>query len=146
MKMSLTGLAMLKEFEGWIDHVYEDATGHLTIGYGHLVRLGEKFPPHITFEQGELLLKSDLGWAEEVVTASVRVPLSQFQFDALVSLVFNIGEGNFKRSTLLRVLNGSDYITAYHEFNKWIYSEGHALADLVERRRKEAQLFMTAES
>lgn len=144
MKISMTGLALVKEQEGWVDHVYEDATGHLTIGYGHLVKLGERFPPTISYEQGELLLKSDLEWAEEVVTASVRVPLSQFQFDALVDFVFNEGCGSFKRSTLLLLLNQSKYLGASQEFLKWVYSGGRVLDALVKRREKELQLFLTA--
>ena len=140
----MTGLALVKEQEGWVDHVYLDKTGHLTVGYGHLVKLGERFPPTISYEQGELLLKSDLEWAEEVVTASVRVPLSQFQFDALVDFVFNEGCGSFKRSTLLLLLNQSKYIEASQEFPKWKFSGGVVLDALVKRREKERQLFLTA--
>ena len=145
MKMSAVGLSMLKEFEGWVDHVYQDATGHNTIGYGHLVKLGETFPATITEERGEQILREDLEWAETVVTSSVRVPLSQNQFDALVSLTFNIGEGNFKRSTLLLRLNRGNYEAAADEFRKWIYSGEQVLSALQDRRAKEAALFMTVE-
>ena len=142
MKISLTGLALVKEQEGWVNHVYEDATGHLTIGYGHLVKLGERFPETISFEGGEQILREDLEWAEEVVTASVRVSLSQFQFDALVDFVFNEGCGSFKKSTLLLKLNNGDYVGASREFLKWIYSGGIILDALVKRREKERHLFL----
>lgn len=145
MKISLAGLALVKASEGWVDHIYQDVTGHETIGYGHLVKPGEVFPLTIFYEQGELLLKSDLEWAEEVVTASVKVPLSQNQFDALVDFVFNEGEGSFKRSTLLLLLNQGRYIEASQEFGKWIYSGGRIFDALVKRREKERQLFLTVE-
>jgi lysozyme len=145
MKISLTGLSLVKAQEGWVDHVYKDVAGHDTIGYGHLVKLGERFPPTIFYEQGELLLKSDLEWAEEVVTASVKVPLSQNQFDALVDFTFNEGEGHFKGSTLLKLLNESNYIGASGEFKKWVYANGEVNEDLAARREKERQLFLTVE-
>ena len=144
MKISTTGLALVKGEEGWVDHVYSDVTGHLTIGYGHLVKLGERFPAFITLERGEQILREDLEWAETVVTSSVRVSLSQFQFDALVDFAFNEGEGSFKRSTLLLKLNNGDYIGASQEFPKWIYSGGVILDALVKRREKERRLFLTA--
>jgi lysozyme len=145
MTTSTLGIETIKAFEGWVDHIYQDATGHATIGYGHLVKLGETFPPTITKEEGERLLKSDLEWAEKVVTASVSVSLRSNQFDALVSLVFNIGEGNFQRSTLLMLLSRGDFQGAAGEFEKWIYSGGRVLSALQDRRKKEAQLFMTAD-
>ena len=114
----------------------------MTIGYGHLVKLGERFPETISFEKGEQILREDLEWAEEVVTASVRVSLSQFQFDALVDFVFNEGCGSFKKSTLLLKLNNGDYVGASREFLKWIYSGGIILDALVKRREKERHLFL----
>jgi lysozyme len=142
MKISLTGLALVKSEEGWVNHVYEDATGHLTIGYGHLVKLGERFPESISYERGEQILREDLEWAEIVVTSSVRVSLSQFQFDALVDFVFNAGCGSFKKSTLLLKINNGDYVGASQEFMKWIYSGGVILDALVKRREKERHLFL----
>lgn len=93
-----------------------------TIGWGHTagVKLGDK----CTVQQAAQWLREDCAWAEREVNRLVTVPLNQNQFDALVSLVFNIGSGNFASSTLLRKLNAGDYAGAANEFPRWNKQKG----------------------
>lgn len=90
------------------------------------------------------LLRADLGTAEAAVNRLVTVPLTQNQFDALVSLVFNIGEGNFSKSTLLRRLNAGEREAAAGQFGRWNKSKGVELAGLTKRRAAERELFLKA--
>lgn len=111
-----------------------------TIGYGHTrnVKQGDK----CTEAQATTWLHEDLFDAEAAVN-QVAVPLSQFQFDALVSFVFNVGSGNFAKSTLLRKLNAGDYDGAADEFPRWNKSGGRELNGLTARRADEKDLFQT---
>src|SRR5690349_12958929 len=115
MKISKKGLDLIKSFEGLELKAYEDSVGVLTIGYGSTgshVKQGMV----ITKEQAEELLKRDVSRFERGVNDLVKVPLTQNQFDALVSFSFNIGLGNLKSSTLIRNLNASNYAGAANEF------------------------------
>jgi lysozyme len=137
--MSPAGLAMLQRLEGFSATPYVDAHGY-SIGYGHFIKAGESFTT-ITRDQALQLLQQDLVWAERAVRTNVLVPLTQSQFDALVSFVYNVGETNFRGSTLLRKLNAGDYEGALAEFPKWNRSGGDVVDALVERRAQEQQLF-----
>lgn len=140
MIASKNALEIIKRFEGFEPAPYRCPAGKLTIGYGHLIKNGESFTK-ITKEEGEDLLKRDVHFAEDAVTRLVKVLLEQYQFDALVSFVFNLGEVNFSKSTLLRKLNIGDYEGAANEFGKWILSNGVALSGLKARREAEKRLF-----
>lgn len=72
----------------------------------------------------------------------VKVPLTQNQYDALVSLVFNIGRGSFARSSLLKKLNAGDMTGAAQEFPRWVYAKGKKLPGLITRRNDEMELFL----
>ena len=89
------------------------------------------------------MLKTDCLIAEKTVNDRVCQPLNQNQFDALVSLVFNIGSGAFLHSTLLKKLNAGDFISAAPEFLRWDKSANHTLPGLTARRRAEHDLFLT---
>src|SRR5690606_10106222 len=108
MKTSSAGVAFIRRHEGAVLSAYRDPAGVLTIGVGHTSAAG---PPvvkpgmKITLEEADAILKRDLARFEESVSRLVKVPLSQPQFDALVSFTFNLGEGNLSRSTLLKKLN-----------------------------------------
>lgn len=112
-----------------------------TIGYGHTagVRPGQVVSHARAFQ----LLKADLRDAENAVNKLVRVPINQNRFDALVSLVFNIGVGNFKNSTLLHKLNARDYRGASAEFGRWNKAgqPSHVMDGLTIRRAAERRLF-----
>ncbi len=143
-KVSYTGLNMIKQFEGFRPNVYLDVGGNPHIGYGHLLKPGENFKT-VTNDEATILLKGDITQAENTVNSLVEVPITQNQFDALVSFVYNIGGGAFSNSTLIKRLNESDYDGAVKEFDRWVYAtkDGQkiVLDNLVNRRWKEMQLF-----
>ena len=145
-KMSVQGLNQLKKFEGLRLTAYKDQGGHWTIGYGHKIVSGDGLSPSsiIGPEKATQLLARDLSTAEEAVRSSISVPLTQSQFDALVSLAYNIGAGAFRGSTLRRLLNAEDYRGAANEFRRWKFAGGKVSSGLMARREKEARMFGSA--
>ncbi|MEN4524901.1 lysozyme [Pantoea agglomerans] len=141
MKVSNNGINLIKRFEGLELKSYKDSVGILTIGYGHThaVKAGDV----ITGEQADAFLREDLQVAELTINTNVKVKLTQGQFDALVSFVFNLGSGNFVKSTLLKKLNAADYDLAADEFGKWVNAGGKKLPGLVKRRAAEREVFLT---
>ncbi|MGC0823054.1 lysozyme [Pantoea agglomerans] len=141
MKVSNNGINLVKRFEGLELKAYRDSVGILTIGYGHThaVKAGDI----ITGEQADAFLREDLQVAELTVNTNVKVKLTQGQFDALVSFVFNLGSGNFVKSTLIKKLNAGDYAGAADEFGKWVNAGGKKLPGLVKRRAAEREVFLT---
>ncbi|MFD1711849.1 SafA/ExsA family spore coat assembly protein [Ottowia sp. GY511] len=139
MSLSSGGLDLIKSHEGLRTSAYQDPVGVWTIGYGHTgtAKPGQK----ISEAQAEQLLRKDVGWAEDAVRKNVKVPLSQGQFDALVSFTFNLGAGALGRSGLLQKLNAGDYAGAQAEFGKYVHAGGRVLPGLVRRRNEEAQMF-----
>lgn len=115
-----------------------------TIGYGHTSTAYEGMT--ISEKQAEKLLRQDLAWVREALAEHVKVPLSQEQYDALASFVFNLGAANFKSSTLLRKLNAMDYLGASDEFLKWNKQRQNGrlvvLRGLTRRRKHERELFL----
>lgn len=140
LKTSAAGVAAIKRFEGWRSTVYRDAVNKATIGWGHLIKPGEVMTS-ITVAQGEALLAADIAAAEASVRRLVLVPITQGQFDALVSFVFNLGAGNLQTSTLLRKLNARDYLGAAAELPRWKLAGGKELPGLVARRAEERTWF-----
>lgn len=141
MKTSDNGLRIIKAYESLRLQAYRCPAGVVTIGYGHTrtARLGQT----ITEPQAEALLRGDLADAERAVnrTAAVR-PLTQNQFDALVSLVFNIGSGRYDRSTIrAKVKANPDDPAIRAEFGKWVTAGEKRLEGLVKRRATEADLY-----
>ena len=143
MKISKEGLEFLAEVEGNKLVAYRDTGGVLTIGVGHTSDEHLEVTPglKITHEKSMELLAIDVEEAEEVVKHMVSVPLTQHQFDALVSFVFNLGPTQFANSTLLRKLNGWDYVGAANQFKRWVYDNGKIQPGLVKRRYGEAEMF-----
>lgn len=143
--MSAEGIALLKEHEGLRLKAYQDTGKVWTIGYGHTSAAGGmKVYPGLTItnEQAEQLLKDDLArMTYPVIERLVKVPLSQGQFDALCSFIYNLGEGQVSKSTLLRLLNAKDYKGASGQFGRWIYDNGQKLNGLIRRRSAERELF-----
>lgn len=149
MKTSDNGIALLKKFEGVKLHAYKDAVGVWTIGYGHTSMAGDPTVTAgltITQAEAEDILRSDLVKYEKPVNELVKVPLTQNQFDALVSFTYNLGAGNLKSSTLLRKLNAGDYEGAAAQFAVWDKASGRVLNGLVTRRAAEAALFRKADA
>lgn len=144
MKVSAAGINLIKEFEGVRLKSYKCPAGVWTIGVGHTSAAG---PPvvkpgmEITNAQATKILAQDLVQFEDGVEAAVKVPLTQNQFDALVSFTFNVGLGAFQKSTLLKKLNAGQYDAVPAELMKWTKAGGKELPGLVRRRRAEAALW-----
>ncbi|NBH76232.1 lysozyme [Rodentibacter pneumotropicus] len=144
MKTSERGITHIIRDEGERLTAYQDVVGIWTIGVGHIGFVDGKPVAKgmtITQEKSREILKADLARFEKAINASVNVPLKQNQFDALVSLAFNIGEGAFRRSTLLRKLNAGDYNGASQQFLVWKNAGGRVSQGLLNRRRREKVLF-----
>ena len=162
MKISDNGINILKRFEGRVKiggkHViYDDKTGKpvdsnkelpkgATIGYGHLIKSGEDFRDGITERQATEILRLDISMAEQAVKDNITVHLSQNQYDALVSLAYNIGAKNFAGSTVVKYVNDSNYHntkypTLESAWKAWNKSGGGEMSGLSNRRHQEFSLF-----
>jgi lysozyme len=151
LTISTRGLDLVKHFESFFAEAYWDKTGKCwTIGYGHTGlqhKDGTVFKGRVITETEALrLLDYDMDQYEARVRALVKVPLKQWQFDALVSFDFNcdgltVGPQNATPSTILRHLNAERFALASAEFPKWRKSGGVVLKGLVRRRNAERAMF-----
>ena len=146
--LSNRGAQFIGRFEGFRANLYNDAAGHCTIGYGHLVHRGAcngseppEFTRGISEEDAGKLLRKDAQSAADAVHRMVKVPLNQQQFDALVSFVYNLGAGAFQTSTLLKDINAGNFGAVPGELGKWTHAGGRVLPGLVTRRQAEGRLF-----
>ncbi|NNP69899.1 lysozyme [Acinetobacter sp. Ac_5812] len=145
MKTSQVGINLITSFEDLRLDAYDDGVGVWTIGYGTTV-----YPNGIRVKRGDSCTKAqamsffqhDLRRFEAVINQAVKVVVNQNQFDALVSLTYNIGEQAFKDSTLLKKLNAGDFMGAAYQFPKWNRGGGKVLRGLVRRRAAERELFL----
>ena len=139
---------LVKHFESFKDKAYVCPGGVLTIGYGHTSSAG---PPDVreadmmTEMQASNVLHDDLIRDCDRVKTYVQVPLTQYEFDALVSFCFNVGSGAFGNSTLLKKLNDKIYDEIDYEMSMWNKAQGQVLPGLVRRRKSEGHLFDTGE-
>ncbi|KAF8818092.1 lysozyme [Rickettsia endosymbiont of Cardiosporidium cionae] len=143
MRISKSGLDLIKQFEGYRRYSYIDIAGVLTIGYGHVVRSKENWNEGISRASAEELLKQDILSSERAVSRLIYVKLLQKQFDALVSFTYNVGSGALQRSTLRQKLNRGDYFSVPEELLRWVFAGGKKSRGLLRRRIKEAELYMT---
>jgi lysozyme len=143
MYVSPKGRDFIKSFEREILKVYDDGYGFLTVGIGHLVKPedGLKLGDVISKAQSAAFFAKDLAEHAKPVDDLVKVPLTQGQYDALVSLVFNIGGSNFKKSSVLRELNAGNYEKARDQFDDWVNSNGQKSRGLIRRRNEEQTMF-----
>jgi lysozyme len=154
MKMSANGLNLLEQWEGFKLKVYKDSAGLPTIGVGHLLTKSEltsgkigikgaavKYADGLTNQQVIDLLAQDVAPVGQIVTKSVKVPLTQNQFDALVSFAFNVGNAAFTGSTLLKVLNDKQYKEVPTQLLRWTRSGGKVVPGLLNRRENEIKLW-----
>lgn len=141
MNISQNGLEFIKKYEGFKSKPYICPAGKPTIGYGHVISTHEQFNTAITEKDADRILLNDLKVTETTVAKAVIVPLTQGKYDALVSLVYNWGGGNFLRSLGLRCLNNSDYTKAAEEFfsseNGVVTIKGKFSEGLYNRRQDE---------
>ena len=140
MKTSIEGLALIKKFEGLELEAYKCAAGVWTIGYGHTkdVQPGDVWSE----SHADHMLEVELEEFEAYINNNVTAPLSQNQFDALVSWVYNLGPANLKASTMLKVLNSGDYEGVPAQIKRWNKAGGKVLEGLIRRREAEALLFV----
>lgn len=145
MKTSQVGIDLITSFEDLRLDAYDDGVGVWTIGIGTTV-----YPNGVKVKKGDVCTKAeavsffqhDLRRFETAVNQAVNVVINQNQFDALVSLAYNIGEAAFKGSTLVKQLNAANYKAAADQFPQWNKGGGKVLKGLVRRRAAEAELFL----
>lgn len=145
MTVDSAGVDLIGQFEGLRLNAYDDGVGVWTIGWGttvypngQKVKKGDK----ITLDQAKQYKAHDLVKFEKAVNDAVKVSLNQNQFNALVSLAYNIGVSAFTNSTLLKRLNEGDYKAAADQFLVWVNAGGKRMQGLVNRRNKEREVFL----
>lgn len=146
MKTSDKGLALIKSFEGFSARPYLCPAGVPTIGYGATYypdgrRVTMQDKP-VSEADATAMLRSMLASYEAGVSRYVLVPVTQGQFDALVSFAYNLGLSALKGSTLLRLVNARDYAGAAAQFVSWNRAGGKVLPGLTRRREAERKLFV----
>jgi lysozyme len=136
MKISSEGLSKLAVREGFRNKAYRDTKGILTIGVGHT---GPEVHEGLVWTDKQVAEAEakDLQWAEEAVN-KVKAPLTQNQFDALVSFVFNIGANAFAKSTMKKLLDAGDYAGAAKQFDRWVIP-----VEITGRRMSEKAQFLS---
>jgi len=139
MQISEEGKNLIKKFEGCELEAYKCAAGVWTIGYGHIKTAVEGMK--IDQATANELFDEEMGEYETYVNTAVTVPLSQNQFDALVSWVFNLGNGNLNASTMLKVINSGDHAGVPAQIKRWNKAGGKVLEGLIRRREAEALLY-----
>lgn len=153
MKTSDHGVAVIDGWEGFRGAVYVDVAGFPTIGYGHKLTEQEirnrVFAAGISKEQGADLMRADLAPVEASINRSVKVELTQHQFDALATFIFNVGTGAFESSSLLKCLNSGMFSEVPIQLVRWCHRRdpktGQMVVDqgLLKRRECEAALWNT---
>ncbi|MFP6840629.1 MAG: lysozyme [Acinetobacter sp.] len=145
MHISPSGIDLICSFEGKRLTAYDDGVGVWTIGFGTTVYpngIKVKKGDTCTEEQAKAYMAHDLKKFESAVNKAVTVQLNQNQFDALVSLAYNIGTNAFSKSTLVKKLNANDIRGAADQFDVWVNAGGKRMQGLVNRRAKEKALFL----
>ena len=162
MKISEKGITLLKQLEGYVKKddkhvIYDDKTGKpvntneplphgATIGYGHLIKYGEDFRDGISEAKATELLRTDIITAECAVRDNITVPLKQNQYDALVSLAYNIGAKNFANSTVVKYINNPNFHSSVYPnlesaWKAWNRSQGEISNGLINRRQNEWNMY-----
>lgn len=142
MQISPEGVAFIKLKEGFESYPYKDSAGTWTIGYGTTKGISGATTP-ISIQEGERLLRSDLAKFHRELSALVKVPLKQSEYDALMSFIYNLGATNLSSSELLEKLNAGDYEGAANEFPRWVWAGGQKISGLIKRRNEEKQIFLS---
>ena len=147
MKISNRGLELIKDFEGFSSSAYLDVVNIPTIGWGNTfyqdgtkVKLGDQISKTDALKLLEVVANRDFA---DKIFPSIKVKVSQSQFDAMVSLAYNIGVGAFLKSTRLKKVNANDFTGAGEEFLRWNKAGGKEVLGLTRRREREKQLFLS---
>ena len=141
MNPSQACVDLVKSFEGFSATAYTCAGGKVTIGYGSTD--GVTLADTVTEEEAEAMLLRDLEKASDAIDDYVDVPLTQGQYDALCSFIYNVGRQAFRGSTLLRLLNEGKHTAAGNQLPRWNKASGKVLPGLVRRREAERRMFET---
>lgn len=144
MQVNAGGMALIESFEGCRTEAYRDCVGIWTIGYGHTSAAGPpQVEPGMTISKTEAqaILKTDVEKFSKGVAASLRVPLNDNQFSALVSFAYNVGLQAFRKSSALRAVNAGKFQAVPSLMALWIKAGGKILPALIARRAAEAALF-----
>lgn len=148
MKLNDKGLALIKQWEGFRSKPYLDPVGIPTIGYGTITypdgrKVTIKDAP-VTEAQATQYLLRHIATIEPLIVKALEVKLNDNRYSAIVSFVYNLGIGNFRRSTLLQTINAAPGAPGIRtEFMKWVNANGRKLEGLVKRRTAEADLYFT---
>ena len=147
MKISNNGINLIKHFEGLSLKPYLDVVNIPTIGWGNTfyedgtkVKLGDQISKTYALKLLEVVANRDFA---DKIFPSIKVKVTQSQFDAMVSLAYNIGVGAFLKSTLLKKVNAGDFTGAGEEFLRWNKAGGKEVLGLTRRREREKQLFLS---
>jgi len=143
--LSQDGIALIANSEGRRLTAYKCPAGVWTVGYGHTSAQGspEVYPGlTITKEEADEILFRDIHTTTQTIAEHVKVRLTQSQFDALVSFIYNVGAKRFIKSTLLKKLNEGDYAAIPSQLARWVYSRGKVSKGLVNRRQAEADMWI----
>jgi GH24 family phage-related lysozyme (muramidase) len=142
------GVALTKDSEGFVATLYNDSAGYCSIAFGHLVKRAgcdgtepDEFQRGLSEPRGAEILVDDMSVAERNVIRNVTVDLSDGQYAALCDFVYNVGGGNFQRSTLLNLVNAKQHDRVSDEFRLWVVAGGKQLPGLITRREKEIVLY-----
>lgn len=139
LTISLAGITQIQQHEGTVLKAYQDVVGVWTVCTGSTYNVAARL---VETPAGCVVrIRRDLAAAEAPVRAAVATPVTQQQYDQLVSLVFNIGGGAFRRSSLLRELNAGHCLAAAEQFPRWSYARGKWVRGLHNRRVLEQKLF-----
>ena len=142
MDISAQGIKVIEEREAVELHAYKDSRGIWTIGVGHTAAAGPPIPvPGLSITQAECdeIFHRDLAWCLTEVN-SLNVPLTQYQFDALISFVFNIGQSHWRSSSTRRFLLQRNYAAAGHAMLLW-----NQPTEIISRRQGEYVQYMHGE-
>lgn len=148
MNIDRRGLDFIKSFESFSSKPYRDQEGNWTIGYGHIKGVTHDSPP-ISKEEAERLLQKDIRPIDTAIEKHVSIPLSQNEFNAIGSFVFNAGIKILLSSTFIRKLNSGDRQGAAREFLRWVHYKDEKTqqmlvsAGLVRRRKEEMEMFLS---
>jgi lysozyme len=147
LHINASGLELIKHYEGWRDAVYLCSAARCTIGWGSTWdRDGNAITlKHldITKKQGEYLLLREVRHSEAAIRKLVKTELTENMFSSLCSFIYNVGSGNFQKSTMRMRLNRGLHEEAADEFPKWRRAGGRIVKGLVRRRKQERELFLT---
>lgn len=138
--MNRAGVELLKKYEGCRLKAYKDPVGILTIGWG---QTGEWIKPEtvITQDEADWTLKDEIQKVEFQVNKLLKKPANENQLAAMICFAYNVGVGNYAKSTLLNCFNKGNVEAAAQEFKRWNKAGGHVLQGLVARRQAESELF-----